>query len=178
MTELMMVVLALVPLDALPNQPTQTPSAVDPRQGLGSGAYIIGGFFGLAIIVLAMVLLRLPKRANRPHSTSSFTGCRESHPSALRSPTPRQSTGGEENHALLTVAISHGLLGRPVPSALLPSWPSPAIDATTSRDALSILPKIVKFRGLIEARRIGPDQEELEPFVPGPPFAIATTPSV
>jgi hypothetical protein len=66
MTELMMVVLALVPLDALPNQPTQTPSAVDPRQGLGSGAYIIGGFFGLAIIVLAMVLLRFPKRANRP----------------------------------------------------------------------------------------------------------------
>ena len=66
MTELMMVVLALVPLDALPNQPTQTPSAVDPRQGVPSGAYIIGGFFGLAIIVLAMVLLRFPKRANRP----------------------------------------------------------------------------------------------------------------
>lgn len=66
MTELIMVVLALVPLDALPDQPTQTPSAVDPRQGLGSAAYIIGGFFGLAIIVLAMVLLRFPKRANRP----------------------------------------------------------------------------------------------------------------
>ncbi|MCE3275747.1 MAG: hypothetical protein K0R13_1602 [Propionibacteriaceae bacterium] len=47
--------------------------------------------------------------------------------------------------ALVTVVISHGLLGRPVPSALLPSWPSPAIDATTSREALSIVPKIVKF---------------------------------
>jgi hypothetical protein len=66
MTDLMMVVLALMPLDVLPNQPTQTPSAVYPRQGPGSGAYIIGGFFGLAIIVLAMVLLRFPKRANRP----------------------------------------------------------------------------------------------------------------
>jgi hypothetical protein len=55
------------------------------------------------------------------------------------------AVGIGEPHALVTVAISHGLLGRPVPSALLPSWPSPAIDATTSRDALSILPKIVKF---------------------------------
>jgi hypothetical protein len=51
----------------------------------------------------------------------------------------------KELQALVTVAISHGLLGRPVPSALLPSWPSPAMDATTSRDALSISPKIVKF---------------------------------
>ena len=65
MTELVMVVLALMPLDALPNQPTQTPSPVDPRQGPGSAAYVIGGLFGLAIIVLAMVLLRFPKRANR-----------------------------------------------------------------------------------------------------------------
>lgn len=66
MTDLVLVLLALVPLDALPDQPTQTPSAVYPRQGTGSGAYIFGGFFGLAIIVLAMVLLRFPKRAKRP----------------------------------------------------------------------------------------------------------------
>jgi hypothetical protein len=66
MIESIMVVLALIPLDGLPNQPTQTPSAVYPRQGPGRGAYIIGGFFGLAIIVLAMMLLRFPKRANRP----------------------------------------------------------------------------------------------------------------
>jgi hypothetical protein len=66
MTELVMVVLALMPLDALPSQPTQTPSPVYLRQGPGSAAYVIGGFFGLAIIVLAMMLLRFPKRAKRP----------------------------------------------------------------------------------------------------------------
>jgi hypothetical protein len=66
MTELMMAVLALVPLDVLPNQATPTPPAAYPRQGPGGGAYIIGGFLGLGIIVLAMVLLRFPKRANRP----------------------------------------------------------------------------------------------------------------
>jgi hypothetical protein len=65
--------------------------------------------------------------------------------SHLPSGLPGSSGPGRAAHALVTVAISHGLLGRPVPSALLPSWPSPAIDATTSRDALSILPKIVKF---------------------------------
>jgi hypothetical protein len=66
MTELM-VLLALLPLDALPNQPTQTPSAVYPRQGgFGGGAYLIGGFFGLGLLLLAMVLLRFPKRAKRP----------------------------------------------------------------------------------------------------------------
>jgi hypothetical protein len=66
MTELMMAVLALVPLDGLPNQPTPTPPAAYPRQGPGGGAYIIGGFLGLGIIVLAMVLLKFPKRAKRP----------------------------------------------------------------------------------------------------------------
>jgi hypothetical protein len=50
----------------LPNQPTPTPSAAYPGQAPGRGAYIFGGFFGLGIIVLAMVLLRLPKRAKRP----------------------------------------------------------------------------------------------------------------
>jgi len=50
--------------------------------------------------------------------------------------------------ALVTVKISDGLFGRPVPSGLLPSWPSSAIDATTSRKALSIRPKIVKFHFL------------------------------
>jgi hypothetical protein len=63
MTEFAMIMLALIPLDGLP--PTPTPSA-PPRQVLGQGAYILGGFFGLGIIVLAMVLLRFPKRANRP----------------------------------------------------------------------------------------------------------------
>jgi hypothetical protein len=66
MTEFVMVVLALVPLDMLPDPPTPTPSTAYPGQAPGRGAYIFGGFFGLGIIVLAMVLLRLPKRAKRP----------------------------------------------------------------------------------------------------------------
>jgi hypothetical protein len=66
MTEFMMVVLALVPLDVLPEAPTPTPSAAYPGQAPGRGAYLLGGFFGLGIIVLAMLLLRLPKRAKRP----------------------------------------------------------------------------------------------------------------
>ena len=61
-----MFVLALVPLDVLPEAPTPTPSAAYPGQAPGRGAYLLGGFFGLGIIVLAMVLLRLPKRAKRP----------------------------------------------------------------------------------------------------------------
>jgi hypothetical protein len=64
MTEFVMIMLALIPLDVL-LLPTPTPSA-SPRQVPGRGAYILGGFFGLGIIVLAMVLLRFPKRANRP----------------------------------------------------------------------------------------------------------------
>ena len=63
MTEFAMIVLALIPLDVL--LPTPTPSG-PPRQVPGRGAYILGGFFGLGIIVLAMVLLRFPKRPNRP----------------------------------------------------------------------------------------------------------------
>jgi hypothetical protein len=66
MTEFVMVVLALMPLDVLPDPPSPTPSAAHPGQAPGRGAYIFGGFFGLGIIVLAMVLLRLPKRAKRP----------------------------------------------------------------------------------------------------------------
>ena len=66
MTEFLTVVLAFVPLDVLPDAPTPTPSAAYPGQAPGRGAYLFGGFFGLGIIVLAMVLLRLPKRTKRP----------------------------------------------------------------------------------------------------------------
>jgi hypothetical protein len=66
MTEFLMVVLAFIPLDVLPDAPTPTPSPAYPGQAPGRGAYLFGGFFGLGIIVLAMVLLRLPKRTKRP----------------------------------------------------------------------------------------------------------------
>jgi hypothetical protein len=65
MTEFVMVVLALIPPDALPS-PTPSPSAFSPRQGPGRGAYLLGGFIGLGILLLAMVLLRKgPKRVDR-----------------------------------------------------------------------------------------------------------------
>jgi hypothetical protein len=59
--------LALIPLDVLP--PTAAPTAsgaeVYPRQGQGFAAYVLGGFFALGVIILAMVLLGLkPKRAD------------------------------------------------------------------------------------------------------------------
>jgi hypothetical protein len=66
MTEFLMVVLDLTPLDALPHLPTPTPtSAVYPRQSQGFAAYIVGGFFALGLLVCAMVLLNhRPKRIN------------------------------------------------------------------------------------------------------------------
>ena len=58
--------LVLIPLDVLP--PTATPngpgSEVYPTRSQGFAAYIVGGFFGLGILILAMVLIGLkPKRA-------------------------------------------------------------------------------------------------------------------
>jgi|SoimicmetaTmtLPC_FD_contig_31_34425632_length_1546_multi_3_in_0_out_0_2 hypothetical protein len=64
MTEFVMVVLALIPPDVLPSA-TPSPSAFSPRQGPGRGAYLLGGFIGLGILLLAMVLLRRPKRVDR-----------------------------------------------------------------------------------------------------------------
>lgn len=58
--------LTLVPLDVVPPTPTAEPgSGVYPASGQGFAAYIVGGFFGLGILILAMVLLGLkPKRAD------------------------------------------------------------------------------------------------------------------
>ena len=66
MTEFVVVVLALIPLDVLSHVPTPTPpSAVYPQRSQGFAAYIVGGFFALGILVLAMVLLnRRPRRIN------------------------------------------------------------------------------------------------------------------
>jgi hypothetical protein len=62
--------LVLIPFDVLP--PTATPTApgtgVYPGRGQGFAAYIVGGFFGLGLILLVMVLLGLkPKRADPGH---------------------------------------------------------------------------------------------------------------
>jgi hypothetical protein len=66
MTQVVLAVLALLPLDVLSNAPSPTPSAIYPRQGSGRGAYLVGAFIGLGILLLAMALLRLrPKRADR-----------------------------------------------------------------------------------------------------------------
>lgn len=57
--------LVLIPLDVLPPSASPTGSAVYPRQGQGFAAYVVGGFFGLGLIVLTMILLGLkPKRVD------------------------------------------------------------------------------------------------------------------
>jgi len=67
-TEFLMIVLQLIPLD-MPNAPSPTPPrAVYPSGSQGFAAYIVGGFIGLGILVLAMALLnRGQKRQGRRH---------------------------------------------------------------------------------------------------------------
>lgn len=57
--------LVLLPFEVVP--PSAAPSAggVYPQQGNGFAAYIVGGFFGLGILILATVLLSMkPKRVD------------------------------------------------------------------------------------------------------------------
>jgi hypothetical protein len=57
----------LILLDVVAPTPTSTGSGseVYPQAGQGFAAYILGGFLGLGVIVLAMILLSLkPKRAD------------------------------------------------------------------------------------------------------------------
>jgi formate-dependent nitrite reductase membrane component NrfD len=58
--------LVLIPFEVLPSAtPTAPGTGVYPAQGQGFAAYLVGGFFGLGLIILAMVLLGLkPKRAD------------------------------------------------------------------------------------------------------------------
>lgn len=59
--------LTLVPLEVLTPTPaaSEPGSGVYPRSGQGFAAYIVGGFFGLGLLILAMVLLSLkPKRVD------------------------------------------------------------------------------------------------------------------
>jgi hypothetical protein len=68
MTELVIELLALVPLDVLLQAPTPASSPpVYPSGGQGFAAYIIGGFIGLSILLIAMALLnRRPRRIKPP----------------------------------------------------------------------------------------------------------------
>ena len=76
MIDLLVWALGLVPFDIPPYGPTPTPG-VQPQGGNGFAAYIVGGFFGLGIIIVAMILLSLkprraqPPRVYRPVSTGS-----------------------------------------------------------------------------------------------------------
>jgi hypothetical protein len=66
MTELMVAVAGLMPLDVLPHPPSPSPTGVYPQQGQGFAAYFVGGFMALGLLLLIMVLLRLrPKRRDR-----------------------------------------------------------------------------------------------------------------
>ena len=62
----MIVLASLIPLDVEPYAPSPTPSALYPYRGPGRGAYYLGGFIGLGILLLAMALLRSrPKGGER-----------------------------------------------------------------------------------------------------------------
>lgn len=57
----------LLPLEVATPTP---PGAVYPGSSSGFAAYLVGGFFGLGVLILAMVLISLkPKRVDpdRPH---------------------------------------------------------------------------------------------------------------
>ncbi len=67
--ELWIGVLTLIPLDLTPLDVPVSPPPVPmaPTRGGGFAAAILGGFFGLGIIVLAAILLSLkPRRAQPP----------------------------------------------------------------------------------------------------------------
>ncbi len=70
MIDLLVWALGLVPFDIPPYGPTPTPG-VQPQGGNGFAAYIVGGFFGLGIIIVAMILLSLkPRRAQPPRGST------------------------------------------------------------------------------------------------------------
>lgn len=66
MIELLVIVVQIIPLDVTPNLPSPPPRPAYPSGSQGFAAYLVGGFIGLGILVLAMALLnRRPKRRGR-----------------------------------------------------------------------------------------------------------------
>lgn len=63
MIELLIGLITLIPLDVTPSP---SPVRVYPQQSGGVAAYLVGGFFGLGIIVLATILLGTKPRRARP----------------------------------------------------------------------------------------------------------------
>ena len=57
--------LLLIPLDGLPPSSAAPSAGAYPQQSHGFAAYIVGGFIGLGVIILAMILFSTkPKRAD------------------------------------------------------------------------------------------------------------------
>lgn len=67
MSQLALLVMTLLPLDILP--PTASPGGpVYPQQSNGFAAYLVGGFFGLGILILVTIWISKkpkPPRARR-----------------------------------------------------------------------------------------------------------------
>ena len=65
MSQVLLLIWTLVPLDILP--PSASPDgAVYPQQSSGFAAYIVGGFFGLGILILVTIWISAkPKRPRR-----------------------------------------------------------------------------------------------------------------
>jgi hypothetical protein len=66
-------VAGLVLLDVVPPTPTSTgtASAVYRQASNGFAAYVVGGFIGLGVIVVAMILLSLKPRRTDPEGRGS-----------------------------------------------------------------------------------------------------------
>ncbi len=64
--ELLVGLVGLIPLDLPTPTPTAPGGAVYPQQSHGFAASVLGGFAGLGILVVAMILLNLrPRRVDR-----------------------------------------------------------------------------------------------------------------
>ena len=72
MSQVLLLIWTLVPLDMLPPSPSPG-GAVYPQQSSGFAAYIVGGFFGLGILIVVTIWIsakpKRPDRKGRPGPT-------------------------------------------------------------------------------------------------------------